>query len=95
MIKVEDLTSFKLTFLQKKKLRMGSLNCYNYHNDLNKQLPLWYELWFIVEDHNVTCRSLNSTVIWWVAVSLTIMPHINNIISDLVYVEYYVLSNQH
>ena len=35
---------------------------------------LFYELWFVVEGRYGTCRSLNSTVIWWVALSWTIMP---------------------
>ena len=33
-------------------------------------------LWFIVEGHIWTCRSLNSSVTWWVAVSWTIMPRL-------------------
>ena len=40
------------------------------------QLLLWYGLWIIVEGHNGTCSSLNSTVIWWMTVSWTIMPHL-------------------
>ena len=40
------------------------------------QLSLWYGLWFIIEGCNGTSRILNSTVIWWLAVSWTIMPQL-------------------
>ena len=33
------------------------------------QLPIWYGLWFIIEDLNWTCKRLNSVVIWWMDVS--------------------------
>lgn len=39
-------------------------------------LKPWYGHWFIVEGRSGNCRSLNSNVFWWVAVSWTIMPHL-------------------
>ena len=58
------------------------------------QLPLWCGLWFIVEGHNGTYRSLNSMVTWSVAVSWTIMPHLlflynmNYMQTNLVYLSF-------
>ena len=35
-----------------------------------------YGHWFIVQGRSGNCRSSNSNVIWWVAVSWSIMPHL-------------------
>ena len=43
------------------------------------QIPIWFGLWIIIESF----KNLNSSLIWWMTVSWTMMPHLILYISFL------------